>query len=105
MFVWQERPNNKNRCSFTMSEPTSDPALAAAKATMPDALSLNALSVIGLMQAHDGATALLRSARGQVVRVHVGDDIFGGSVTAISDDLVVFTDRWGRVQTLQLPSS
>ena len=88
-----------------MAEIPSESALVAEKATMPDALALDALSVIGLIAAHDGATALLRSSRGDVARVHVGDEAFGVHVTAIGEDLVLLTDRCGRTQSLQLPQS
>lgn len=88
-----------------MAELQSDAALAAQKATMPDALSLNTLSVIGLIAAHDGPTALLRSSRGDIARVHVGDEAFGARVTAIGEDIVLLTDRWGQTHSLQLPQS
>ena len=79
--------------------------LAEAKATLPDALELNTLSVIGLMEAHDGVAALLRSSRGQIARVSVGDQVFGVQVTAIGDAQILLTDRWGRTQSLALPHS
>lgn len=88
-----------------MAQTQSDTALAAQQATMPDALSLHTLSVIGLIEAHDGPAALLRSSRGDVARVHVGDEAFGVRVTAIGPELVLLTDRWGRTQSLQLPQS
>lgn len=88
-----------------MADENPDPALAAAKATVPDALALNTLSLIGLIDAHDGVAALLRSSRGRIARVHVGDEAFGARITAIGDDQVVLTDRWGRTQSLQLPQS
>ena len=103
--IWQERSNNKIDAVDKMSETTPDPALAAEKATTPDALALNTLSVIGLIDAHDGATALLRSARGEGARVHVGDDVFGVQITAIGDDQVLLTNRWGQTKALQLPQS
>jgi hypothetical protein len=84
-----------------MAEP--DPALAGAKATMSEALDLNALSVIGVIDGHNGLAALLRSSRGQIARVATGDSMFGVTITAIGDDLVIMTDRWGRTQSLALP--
>ena len=85
-----------------MSEPT--PALAAEKATLPDALELHTLALIGLIDAQGGPAALLRSAQGQIARVHVGEVAFGANITAIGTDQVILTDRWGRTQTLTLPS-
>lgn len=84
-----------------MSEP--DPAIAQAKATLPEMLVLNELSVIGLIAGHNGAAALLRSSNGDITRVMAGDVAFGVTVTAIGDDMVMMTDRWGRTSSLQLP--
>jgi len=88
-----------------MSNETTTSALAGVKATMPEALELNTLSVIGVMDAHDGLAALLRSPRGQIARVNVGDEAFGVQITAIGADQVLLTDRWGRTQSLALPQS
>lgn len=84
-----------------MAEP--GPALAWQNATLPEALDLSALSVIGLIEAHDGAAALLRSSNGQIARVTTGDAAFGVTVTAIGEAPILLTDRWGRTQSLQLP--
>jgi Tfp pilus assembly protein PilP len=88
-----------------MTDETTTAALAGVNATMPEALELNTLSVIGVMDAHDGMAALLRSARGEIVRVTVGDEAFGVQVTAIGEDQVLLTDRSGRTQSLALPRS
>ena len=88
-----------------MSEDTQGAARVGANATMPDALPLNNLAVIGLMEAHDGVAALLRSSRGQIARVQVGDTAFGVQITAIGAAQVLLTDRWGRSHSLALPSS
>ena len=84
-----------------MADP--DPTLAGQKATTHMALDLTALSVIGVMQAHDGKAALLRSAQGQIARVLVGQDAFGIRITAIGDNQILTTDRWGRTQSLEIP--
>ncbi len=83
--------------------PEPDPALAAAKATMPDALDLRSLALIGVMDAYDGPAALLRSARGGIARVTVGQEAFGAQITAIGEAQVIVTDRWGRTLALELP--
>jgi len=88
-----------------MTDETTTAALAGVNATMPEALELNTLSVIGVMDAHDGMAALLRSARGEIARVTVGDAVFGVQVTAIGEDQVLLTDRSGRTQSLALPRS
>lgn len=86
-----------------MSEQT--PALAAAKATRADALPLNDLTVIGLMKAHDGPAALLRSSRGQIARVQIGAQVFGVTVTGIGEDQVILTTRGGQTKAVQLAGS
>ncbi|SFS13528.1 hypothetical protein [Yoonia litorea] len=84
-----------------MAEP--DNALAAQAATITDAIDMSALQLLGVMQAHDGPAALLRSSRGQIARVLVGDEAFGIRITAIGDDRVTLTNRWGQSQALGLP--
>ncbi len=86
-----------------MSEQT--PALAAAKATRADALTLNDLTVIGLMQAHDGPAALLRSPRGRIARVQVGAQAFGVTITGIGDDQVILTTRGGDTRAMRVAGS
>lgn len=86
-----------------MSEP--DTALAGEKATLPEALDLSALTVIGLIEGHNGAVALLRSSNGDIARVIPGDAVFGVTVTAIGEAQILLTDRWGRTQSLLLPQS
>jgi len=88
-----------------MQDATSQAGLEAVHATTPDALVEHRLSVIGLMQAHDGTAALLRSSRGQIARVKAGDTAFGAQIIAISDAQIVLTDRWGRTQSLALLDS
>lgn len=88
-----------------MSDEQPNAGHAGVTATMPNALDLSGLTVIGVMDAHDGVSALLRSSRGQIARVHVGDEAFGVRVNAIGDDQVLLTDRWGRTQSLALPRS
>ncbi len=84
-----------------MAETTAP--LAGQHATRDDVLDLRSLQVLGIIQAHDGTTALLRSSRGQVARVHVGDAAFGMQVTAIGTDRVMLTNRWGQTEALLLP--
>ncbi|KQB97740.1 hypothetical protein AL073_02035 [Loktanella sp. 1ANDIMAR09] len=88
-----------------MANETTQSPLSGQKATLPDTLELRELSVIGLMDAHDGIAALLRSSRGEIARVQVGDRAFGVQITAIGDAQVLLTDRWGRTQSLALPHS
>lgn len=86
-----------------MAEQTS--ALAAAHATRPDAIDLRGLAVIGVMNAHDGPAAILRSGRGQIARVQVGTEVFGVTVTAIGEDRVILTTWSGATQTIGVAGS
>lgn len=86
-----------------MPEPT--PAQVAAKATIADAINLRELTLLGVMQAHDGPAALLRSPRGQIARVQTGAQAFGYTIAAIGDSQVQLTDRRGTTYALTLPGS
>lgn len=86
-----------------MSDERNGSALAEANATLPDALAMHALTVIGLIRTNAGTSALLRSARGQIARVQVGQQAFGRQVTAIGDDQILLTNRWGQTEALTLP--
>ncbi len=86
-----------------MSEQT--PANVAAKATIADAIALRELTLLGVMQAHDGPAALLRSARGRVARVQTGQQVFGYTIAAIGDAQVQLTDRRGTAHALTLAGS
>ena len=87
-----------------MSQTDPNAASAAAYATMPDALALRELTVIGVIDTANGAAALLRSSRGRIAKVGVGSQAFGVTINAIGHDQVILTERWGRTQALSLPS-
>jgi len=78
--------------------------LAGPKATVPEAIALNDLSLIGVITGRGDGLALLRSSRGQIARVTTGDAVFGVTVTAIGEDMVITTDRWGRTRSLSIPT-
>ena len=84
-----------------MAEP--DGALAGQTATISDVLDMSTLQLLGVMQAHDGLAALVRSPRGQIARLHVGEEAFGITIVAIGDDRVTVTNRWGQSEALALP--
>ena len=85
-----------------MSEQTD--ALAGQAATLPEAIDLHSLQVIGIIAAHDGPTALLRSSRGQFARVQVGESAFGVEVLAIDDSQVMLKNRWGQSEAKSIPT-
>lgn len=84
--------------------PEQDTPTAAQTATVPAALELNNLNLIGLMAGQNGAAALLRASNGKIARVSAGDVAFGVTVTAIGEDMILMTDRWGRTRSLALPT-
>ena len=86
-----------------MSDTT--PARVAVNATRPDAIDLRGLTVIGVMHAHDGPAALLRSGRARIARVQTGTTVFGVTVAGIGDDQVMLTDRFGRAKAVIIAGS
>ena len=86
-----------------MTDQTS--AHVAAQATLVDAMDLRGVTVIGIMKAHDGPAVLLRSSRGRIARLTVGQRAFGMTVAAIGETQVVLSDRSGATHTLGLPGA
>ena len=84
-----------------MAETVNDAAAAAA--TLEGALDMHTLQLLGVMDAHDGPAALIRSSRGQIARLHLGEEAFGYTITAIGEDSVILTNRWGQTESLGLP--
>lgn len=83
-----------------MSERT--PAHVADKATIADAIDLRELALLGVMQAHDGPAALLRSPRGRIERVQTGGRAFGYTILAIGEAQIQLADRSGTTYALPL---
>lgn len=81
----------------------TDTALAGQNATQSDVLDMHALQLLGVMQAHDGPAALLRSAQGDIARLQIGEEAFGIRVTAIGETEIILTNRWGQSESLALP--
>lgn len=88
-----------------MPNDTSHDEIVATHATTPDALVEHRLAVIGFLQGPDGTAALLRSSRGRIARVEVGDTAFGVRIVAIDEARIVLNDRWGQTQTLDYITS
>ena len=81
----------------------TDTALAGQNATQSDVPDMHALQLLGVMQAHIGPAALLRSARGDIARLQIGEEAFGIRVTAIGETEIILTNRWGQSESLALP--
>lgn len=88
-----------------VSESQTENNTASGAATETEILNLGALQLLGVMHAQDGMAALLRSPRGQIARVAVGEEAFGVRVTAIGDTGVIISDSRGQSDALVLPQS
>ncbi|MBL3552497.1 hypothetical protein [Rhodovulum sulfidophilum] len=77
-------------------------ASVARQATLPDAINLRDLNLIGVYGTSADRRALLRLPSGRFVKVKVGDKIDGGQVAAIGDTQLRYVKR-GRNIVLDLP--
>ena len=66
-----------------MTEDT--PADVAHAASIPDALPLDRLALVGLFSSGADTTALLRTAAGDIVRVAPGDRVGPATITTIDE--------------------
>jgi Tfp pilus assembly protein PilP len=84
---------------------SNESSVVAARAVVPGALPLNELTLIGTVTGPGGASALLRTAHGDIVRVTVGDTMQGLAIIAIGDQLLQLTDAAGQSFALRMPLS
>jgi len=80
--------------------PTS--ASVAKRATVKNAISLNRLSLIGVFGAESRRQALVRTSRGKIVKVKVGDRLDSGQVSAIGEHELYYVKN-GRNIRLTMP--
>ncbi|WP_106744647.1 hypothetical protein [Yoonia maritima] len=81
------------------------PSHVASSATQPDLLTLDTLTVIGVISGQAPPAALVRSSRGDIARVSPGETAFGVVIAAIDGNQVVLTDRVGTQHVLSVPGS
>ena len=81
---------------------TDTPATVAATATRKGALALNDTALIGTILGPNGRTALVRTARGKVVRLKPGDRIGRATITAIGEGEMHLVQN-GRPEIRTLP--
>ena len=72
------------------------------EATIPGALYLGQPALIGVFGAPEARRALVRSGRGRITRVEVGDRLLGGRVVRIEQDALVIETNAGLAQ-LSMP--
>lgn len=78
-------------------------ASVAREATQRSAINLRQANLIGVMGTPSNRRALVRLSNGRVVTVRVGENLDGGTVTAISDTELRYNRR-GRDVVLRFPS-
>lgn len=94
---------NSARIPAIVPSPTGPvPGGVARAATEANVLNLRELNLIGVYGASNARMALIRTSRGQYVRVTVGDSLDGGRVVAIGENALNYVKR-GRTYTLQMP--
>lgn len=64
---------------------------------------LERVALLGIFGTQSAPAALVREADGGTTRVHVGDRVAGGTVTAIGEDRVVLSRATGQ-KVLRLPN-
>ena len=84
-----------------MTEQT--PPQVAEQAALPDALPLHELALIGIFTRPDGNSALLRTAKGEILSLATGETGAGFHVTAIDDTTVIVVDAMRRTHALTMP--
>lgn len=87
--------------SAAPSIPTT--ASVARQATIPNAINLRRVNLIGVYGSATDRRALVRLPSGRYVKVKVGDRVDGGRVRAIGDGQLVYV-KSGRDVTLTVPS-
>ncbi|MEM1430822.1 MAG: hypothetical protein AAGG09_15310 [Pseudomonadota bacterium] len=81
---------------------TATPSIAERAATIGNGLDLGQPALIGVFGAPDRRRALVRSARGRITRVEVGDRLLGGRVVRIEPVRLVI-ERASGVTQLAMP--
>ena len=79
------------------------PAAAAQVATNQDILPLRELVLIGTVTSGREHVAILRTERGQILRLALGEQRSGLFLRALGDGQATVVDRSGRATTLLLP--
>ncbi len=78
-------------------------ASVARRATVPNAIHLRQVNLIGVYGTASDRRALVRLSNGRYIKVSVGDRVDGGKVSAIGEDELRYIKR-GKNITLKMPS-
>lgn len=79
------------------------PAAAAQTATMEGVLPLRELTLLGTLTSGREHVAILRTERGRIVRLKLGERRSGLFLRALGDGQATIVDRSGNATTLELP--
>jgi type IV pilus biogenesis protein PilP len=93
-------PQNRAVRPRSLSIPTT--ASVARQATIPDAIRLNQINLVGVYGAPSDRRALVRLSSGRYVKVKVGDRVDGGTVAQITDSELYYR-KGNRTLSLQVP--
>ena len=93
-------PENRAAAPRTLNIPTT--ASVARQATIPDAIRLNRINLVGVYGAPSDRRALVRLSSGRYVKVKVGDRVDGGTVAQITDSELYYR-KGNRTLSLQVP--
>lgn len=83
---------------------TTETAVVTVNAVTQDVLAMHELSLIGLFFAGEKGRALIRTSRGEIATVTVGDQIGRKTVVAIAPDALILAAPSGAQTVLQMPS-
>lgn len=94
----------RNSAAPAAAEPPADTPnpLVAEHATLPAALRLRSVTLIGIVGPTANPSALLRLSGGRILKLDVGDKSPAGTVAAIGGNAVRLSRR-GRIKTLRIP--
>ena len=87
----------------TVSPRIPSTANVARRATLPNAINLRRINLIGVYGTPSNRRALVRLQNGRYKKVRVGDRIDGGQIVAIGDSELRYQKN-GRSMTLKIPS-
>ncbi|MBM9594555.1 hypothetical protein [Roseitranquillus sediminis] len=101
-------PPPAERQAVAVPNPTVRPniptqASVARQATLPNAIRLNRLNLIGVYGSASNRRALLRLPTGRYVKVKVGDSVDGGRIASIASSRLDYV-KGGRTVTLAMPN-
>ncbi|MCR8723845.1 hypothetical protein [Frigidibacter sp. ROC022] len=78
-------------------------ASVAKSATVPNAIKLSKINLIGIYGSSSSRRALVRLANGKYVKVQIGDRLDGGKVAAIGESELIYV-KGNRQHKLKMPS-